>query len=109
MRQARQSSARTGCGGADFSRGRVVPEQIRERRYPQAGAGLAEEVPAREKKVAIRRHAHSLVTVTSRFKITLATVIYAASSLASALDSAGVSPTLTYFRAAARSAWKVSR
>ena len=44
--------------------------------------------------------AYSLVMVSSRFRIVLATMVQAASSLRSSFGSAGVSPTLSSFRAA---------
>src|SRR5579872_2529416 len=63
---------------------------------------LSRPIPSRDQRERLLHALHSLVIVSSRFKIALATVVHAASSLVSNFPSTFDSPTPTSFNAASR-------
>ena len=92
MRQARQTAGRVG-----LRRGEAVLRQQRtERGDPDAGAAAREEMAPGDV------HTYSLVMVSSRLRMVLATVVHAASSTASTLPAFDA-PTAISFAAAAGS------
>ena len=82
LRLRRESAA--GRAGRSVARLQVVARAaMASAATPRPVAGLAEEMPACQSQFASRSIAHSFVTASSRFRIRLATVVYAASSRAS--------------------------
>src|SRR5947209_18371019 len=103
-----------GGGGRGLGEGPVLAEQRGQGSRADAGGGAAEEMAARHQQRAFAERVHiayPLVMVSSRFRMTLATVVHAASSAAGSRCSRGDSPTASRRRAAfvslrKRSSWQ---